>query len=74
MRNPEMALEAVAEIRASIATVITPEEAAKALACDAHSIRLQAKADPGMLGFPVCRMGQTTMIPRKPFLQWLTGE
>lgn len=74
MQNPQKALEAVAEIKASIETVISAEVAARALGCDPASIRLQAEKDPALLGFPVCRMGRTTMIPRRPFLQWLTGE
>lgn len=74
MQNPTKAIEAVSSIRAMIDTVITPDLAAKALGCDPASIRLQAKENPAMLGFPVCRTGSTTMIPRKPFLQWLTGE
>ena len=74
MQNPTKAIEAVTSIRAMIDTVITPDLAAKALGCDPASIRLQAKENPAMLGFPVCRTGSTTLIPRKPFLQWLTGE
>lgn len=74
MQNPTKAIEAVSSIRAMIDTVITPDLAAKALGCDPASIRLQAKENPAMLGFPVCRTGSTTMIPRKPFLLWLTGE
>ena len=74
MQNPTKAIEAVSSIREMIDTVITPDLAAKALGCDPASIRLQAKENPAMLGFPVCRTGSTTMIPRKPFLLWLTGE
>lgn len=74
MQNPTKAIEAVSSIRAMIDTVITPDLAARALGCDPASIRLQAKENPDMLGFPVCRTGSTTMIPRKPFLLWLTGE
>lgn len=74
MQNPMKAIEAVSSIRAMIDTVITPDLAARALGCDPASIRLQAKENPAMLGFPVCRTGSTTMIPRKPFLLWLTGE
>lgn len=74
MQNPTKAVEAVSAIRAMIDTVITPDLAAKALGCDPASIRHQAKENPAMLGFPICRTGSTTMIPRKPFLLWLTGE
>lgn len=74
MQNPQKAIDALAEIRSSIDTVISAEVAAKALGCDPASIRLQAEQNPALLGFPVCRMGRTTMIPRRPFLLWLTGE
>lgn len=74
MQNPTKAIEAVTSIRAMIDTVITPDLAAKALGCDPASIRQQAKENPAMLGFSICRTGSTTLIPRKPFLQWLTGE
>lgn len=74
MQNPTKAVEAVSAIRGMIDTVITPDLAAKALGCDPASIRHQAKENPAMLGFPICRTGSTTMIPRKPFLIWLTGE
>lgn len=74
MQNPTKAIEAVDSIRSMIDTVITPDLAAKALGCDPASIRLQAKENPALLGFPVCRTGTNTLIPRKPFLLWLTGE
>lgn len=74
MQNPDKAVEAVSTIRGMLDTVITPDVAARALGCDPASIRLQAKENPAMLGFPVCRAGSNTMIPRKPFLLWLTGE
>lgn len=74
MKNPEQALAAVEAIKASSAPILSPDDVAKVLCCDAQSIRVQASKDPSMLGFPVCRMGQTTMIPRRPFLRWLLGE
>lgn len=67
-------MDAVEKIRSMTDTVITPAVAAEALGCKPDSIRAQAEEDPSMLGFPVCRMGRTTMIPRVPFLKWLTGE
>ena len=67
-------LAALEELKQSKAVTISPNEAARVLACDPQSIREQVKKDPSSLGFPVCRMGTLTMIPRLPFLRWLTGE
>lgn len=64
----------IEDLRAMTKAMITPKEAADVLGVDPHSIRMQAKENPAMLGFNVCRIGHTTMIPRKPFLHWLTGE
>lgn len=74
MTKEEKALAALDEVKQSRALVIFPEIVAKVISCDAASIRHQAAEDPAKLGFPVCRMGQTTVIPRTPFLRWLTGE
>ena len=62
------------DIRAMTKLTITPQEAADVLGLDPQSIRKQAEVDPSMLGFNVCRVGCSTVIPRKPFLRWLTGE
>ena len=74
MTKTEKTLAALEEVKNTLALTITPDVAAKVLGCDPASIRLQAAEDPVKLGFPVCRMGQTTLIPRTPFLRWLTGE
>lgn len=69
-----MRMSIVDEIRAMPDTMITPELAAKAMGCKPQNIRVQAKQAPAALGFPVCRLGSATKIPRVPFLKWLTGE
>lgn len=74
MTKEEKALAALDEVKNSRSLVIFPELVAKVLGCDAASIRHQAAEEPSKLGFPVCRVGQTTMIPRTPFIKWLTGE
>ena len=74
MKNAQKAIDAIDAIRASVCPVLTPEDVAPALGLDPNSIRHQAKENPLMLGFPVCRTGSTTTIPRRPFLRWLTGE
>lgn len=67
-------LSALEELKQSDAVMITPAEAAAVLGCDPHSIRVQAANDPSKLGFPVCRKGHITLIPRLPFLHWVTGD
>ena len=52
-----------------LATDIAP-----VLGVDANSIRRQADAEPGALGFPVIRVGAKTLIPRRPFIQYILGK
>ncbi len=70
MSKATAALEA---IKAKDDLMITPAEAAPVLGVDAQSIRLQAEADPRMLGFRVSRIGGRTLIPRLPFINWVEG-
>lgn len=53
---------------------LTPCDIAPVLGCDPHSIRVQAQKAPQLLGFPVCKVGTRTKIPRVPFLKWVEGE
>lgn len=64
----------VAEVRASDAVYLTPEQIAPILQCNAQSIRLAAREYPELLGFPVIKLGNRTKIPRIPFLQFLGIE
>lgn len=61
----------LAEIRSSDKAVLTPAEVAPVLGVKPQSIRA---ADPCDLGFPVCRIGTRTLIPRKPFLAFVEGS
>jgi len=67
-------MNALEEIRSMPDVLITPDVAARVLGCNPQNIRLQAEKNPSLLGFPVCRIGNQTKIPRVPFLKWLTGE
>ena len=58
------------EIRSSDKAVLTPAEIAPVLGVNPQSIRA---ADPVDLGFPVTKIGTRTLIPRKPFLQFVEG-
>ena len=67
------AMAALEAIKAKDDLMITSAEAAPVLGVDAQSIRLQAEADPRMLGFRVSRIGGRTLIPRLPFIAWVEG-
>ena len=62
-----------AEIIASDKAFLTPADIAPVLACDPHSIRLQAEVDASALGFPVTRVGRRTKIPRLAFIRFMEG-
>lgn len=63
----------VQEIKASDAIMLKPEDVADVLSCNPHLIRVAARDNPELLGFPVTRIGNRTKIPRKAFLRFL-GE
>ena len=54
--------------------LISVEEAAKELHVNPQSIRNQAAKDVRAFGFPVVRIGSTTIIPREAFYKYLKGE
>ena len=60
----------IQEIKDSDKDLLTPEDIAQILKCDAYNINLQAHADPSKLGFPVCVMGNRVKIPRAGFIRW----
>lgn len=62
------------ELRSMDAVFITPQIAARFLKCDPHLIRVQARADPAALGFPVTVLKSRTKIPRLPFIQHIEGR
>lgn len=61
------------DIRTSPRLWLTAEEIAPILGCKAHSIRVQAHADPRKLGFPVVVTGRRVRIPRARFLEYIEG-
>ena len=54
--------------------IITVEEAARELHVNPQSIRNQAAKDVRAFGFPVVRIGSSTIIPREAFYKYLKGE
>lgn len=61
------------EMRKADQPWLTPDDVAEVLKCHPQSIRVQARNDPGKLGFPVCVIGNKTIIPRTSFLRFF-GE
>lgn len=55
-------------------TMITPAIAAQVIGCNPQLLRLQARLEPEMLGFPVTVIGNRTLIPRMPFIRFLEGD
>lgn len=51
--------------------MLLPAEVASVLGCDQYNFTLQARADPGMLGFAVCVIGNRVRTPRRAFIDWL---
>ena len=62
------------EIRKSDKLMLIPGDVAEVLGCDQHSISLQARENPRLLGFPVCVLGSRVKIPREAFLKWVSGS
>jgi len=65
--------EALEAIKAMDSVTITPAQAAPAIGCDPHWIRIMARTQPEGLGFPVIVMRSRTKIPRLPFIRYVEG-
>lgn len=53
--------------------MLLPKDIAPILHADPHSIRLQARANPAALGFPVICIGRRVYIPREGFIRFCRG-
>lgn len=53
---------------------ITPAQAAPILHVDPQHIRLAARREPELLGFPVIIIGSRVKIPRIPFIEAIAGK
>ncbi len=62
------------ELKKDPRVLVDATDVAKILGVNAQSIRGQAHLDPAFLGFRVIVIGDRTLIPRKPFIEYLTGE
>lgn len=63
-------MKTLAEIENCGKDMLMPSDVAGFLGCDAHSIRLQARANPAALGFPVIVIGNQTRFPREGFVRF----
>lgn len=63
----------LAEIKASDAAWLTPNDVAPVIGCNPENIRMTAHDRPELLGFPVTVVGNRTKIWRKGFLRHI-GE
>ena len=71
MRKADEALKA---LEVDDRMLLLASDIAPVLGVDPNSIRKQADVEPGALGFPVIRIGSKTLIPRVPFLVYITGK
>jgi hypothetical protein len=53
--------------------MLTPADIAPVFGCDAQSIRMQARANAGALGFPTVVMGTRVFVPREGFVRFCRG-
>ena len=67
----EMTLE---ELIADKRILVDADDVAPILHVNPQSIRGQAHLDPKFLGFRVIVIGDRTLIPRKPFIEFITGQ
>lgn len=61
------------ELKAMDRETITPAIAAQVLGCDPHWIRVAARQDKSMLGFPVVILNTRVKIPRLAFIRFMEG-
>ena len=62
------------DLRAMTREAITPALAAQVLQCDPQWIRVAARQDKSLLGFPVVLLGSRVKIPRLAFIRFMEGE
>lgn len=63
----------IEELKASDKLYVYSTDIEQILNVTAQSIRDTAHQFPGALGFPVCVVGNKTLIPRKPFINFWEG-
>lgn len=64
----------VAEMQASEKVFLTPYDISCVLKCTPQTIRVMARQEPQMIGFPFTFVGNRMKIPRIPFLRFIGAE
>lgn len=59
------------ELKASEKPFVFAQDVAPIIGVSAHAIRVQARDNPEMLGFPVSVTGSRTRIPRPAFIRFV---
>ena len=59
------------ELLASEKPFVLAQDVDQIIGTSEHAIRVQARDDPGSLGFPVTRIGSRTYIPRPAFIRFV---
>ncbi len=59
------------ELVASEKVFLLAQDVAPLIGASEHAIRVQARDNPGSLGFPVTRIGSRTYIPRLAFIRFV---
>lgn len=67
-------MKTLEEIESCGKTMLIPADIADYIGADAQSIRLQARANPAALGFPVIVVGNRTIIPREGFVRYCRAQ
>lgn len=62
----------LSDVKAMDLDVISPDIVAQVLRCNPHYIRVAAKQQPALLGFPVIIIG-SVKIPRLGFIRYMEG-
>ena len=59
------------ELLTSEKQFVLAQDVAQIIGTSEHAIRVQARDDPGSLGFPVTRIGSRTYIPHTAFIRFV---
>lgn len=62
------------DIKTQEKEMLTPAQAAAIIGCDPNFIRIAARDNPTLLGFPIIRIGNRTRIPRRAFIAFCEGK
>ena len=64
----------LAELKALNTEMLTPAQVAAVTGQHPQYIRIQARENPKLLGYPVSVCGTRTRIPKAGFIRWMEGN